>query len=138
MKHNLRVLLTLTIIMQTMKGTAQQASKDSIEGIWKGTSLCQVKPSPCHDENVVYRISKAANGKIYSIQANKIVNGVEEDMGTLAGSYDEAQHILTVTIKDRQDRTNVWLFKVEGKKMHGTLTIDEKTLYRIIEVKKAD
>jgi len=121
-----------------MKGTAQQASKDSIEGIWKGTSLCQVKPSPCHDENVVYRISKAANGKIYSIQANKIVNGVEEDMGTLDGSYDEAQHILTVIIKDRQDRTNVWLFKIEGKKMHGTLTIDEKTLYRIIEVKKAD
>jgi hypothetical protein len=27
-------------------------------GTWKGTSICQVKNSPCHDEVVVYRISK--------------------------------------------------------------------------------
>jgi hypothetical protein len=31
-----------------------------------------------------------------------------------------------------------WLFKIDGTQMHGTLTIDEKTLYRIIEVTKAD
>jgi hypothetical protein len=28
------------------------------------------------------------------------------------------------------------LFKIDGKQMHGTLTIDEKTLYRIIEMRK--
>ncbi|HEV8503903.1 MAG TPA: hypothetical protein VGQ53_00835 [Chitinophagaceae bacterium] len=134
MKHILQLLLMFAIAGNC---TAQQ-TKDNIEGTWKGTSLCQVKPSPCHDENVVYHISKAASGKMYSMQANKIINGVEEGMGTLDGSYDETQHILTVTMKDKQDRTNVWLFKIDGKQMHGTLTVDEKTLFRVIEVKKAD
>ena len=136
MKH-FKILLMLALTYP-LQGRAQQTVKDSLEGTWKGTSLCQVKSSPCHDENVVYHISKAANGKIYSIQANKVINGVEEAMGTLDGSYDEAEHILTVTMKDRQDRTNLWLFKIDGKKMHGTLTIDAKTLFRIIELKKAD
>jgi len=35
----------------------------SIEGVWKGTSLCQIKDSPCHDETVVYHISKDSTGK---------------------------------------------------------------------------
>ena len=134
MKH-FYMLLTLLLVVSC---NAQQPSKDSIEGTWKGTSLCQVKPSACHDENVVYHISKAANGKSYSIQANKIVNGVEEDMGTLEASYDATQHILTTTIKDNQGRTSVWVFKIDGKQMHGTLTMDGKTLYRLIEVKKVD
>jgi hypothetical protein len=118
--------------------SAQQSNKDSIEGTWKGTSLCQVKSSPCHDENAIYHISKAANGKTYTMQMNKIVNGMEEEMGASDAVYDETKHTLTTTTKDRQGRTGVWLFKIDGNQMHGTLTIDAKTLYRVIEVKKAD
>jgi len=130
-------LLILTIIMQSVSCSAQVV-KDDIQGTWKGTSLCQVKSSPCHDENAIYHISKASNGKTYTMQMNKIVNGVEEEMGASEGIYDEAQHTLTTTTKDRQGRVGVWLFKIEGKQMHGTLTIDEKTLYRVIEVKKSE
>jgi hypothetical protein len=132
MKYILQMLVMLAIISHC---TAQQAD-DNIVGTWKGTSLCQVKPSACHDENVVYHISKAANAKTYSIQASKIVNGAEDDMGTLEASYDATQHTLTVTMKDNQGRTSVWLFKIDGKQMHGTLTMDGKTLYRVIELKK--
>ena len=132
MKQTLQMVLVLAIFSNC---TAQQ-TKDNIEGTWKGTSLCQVKSSPCHDENVVYHISKASKG--YSIQASKIINGAEDDMGTLDASYDETKHLLTVTMKDRQERTSVWVFKVDGKQMHGTLTVDEKTLYRLIELKKTD
>ena len=131
-------LLMPIAIIQAMNCSAQQTGKTSIEGIWKGTSLCQVKPSPCHDENVVYHISKTANGETYTIQMNKIVNGAEEEMGVSDAVYDEAKHILTSTMKNGQGRVGVWLFKIDDKQMHGTLTIDEKTLYRIIEVKKAD
>ena len=116
--------------------SAQGSVKALIEGTWKGTSLCQVKSSPCHDENVVYHISKVGNGKNYSIQASKIINGAEDDMGTLPASYNETQQTLTVTMKD--NRNSVWLFKIDGRQMHGTLTEDDKTLYRIIELKKAD
>src|SRR6187397_922772 len=57
-------------------------------GIWQGTSICQVKNSPCHDEAVVYHISKGNVADSFIIQANKIVNGVEEDMGTLHFNYN--------------------------------------------------
>jgi len=134
MKH-LNILLVLALT-HTLNCSAQHSAKDSIEGTWKGTSLCQVKSSPCHDENAVYHISKAANGKTYTIQANKIVNGSEEEMGSSDAVYDETKHTLTTTTKDRQGRVSVWLFKIEGKQMHGTLTLDDKILYRIIELKK--
>jgi hypothetical protein len=124
-------------IIKVTNCSARQTGKDNIEGTWKGTSLCQVKSSPCHDENVVYHISRATNGKIYTIQMNKIVNGAEEEMGGLRTLFiDETKHTLTSTTKNRQGRIGVWLFKIDGKQMHGTLTIDEKTLYRIIEMRK--
>lgn len=130
--------LMLVVITKAMDCCAQEAARDNIEGTWKGTSLCQVKPSPCHDENAVYHISKTSNGKNYTIQMNKIVNGAEEEMGASDAVYDEAKHTLTSIIKDRQGRAGVWFFKIDGNQMHGTLTIEGKTLYRIIEVKKAD
>jgi hypothetical protein len=34
------------------------AAADPVAGTWEGTSLCQIKPSPCHDEHVVYRFAK--------------------------------------------------------------------------------
>lgn len=131
-------ILLMLALTHAVDCDAQRSTKDTIEGTWKGTSLCQVKTSPCHDENAIYHISKAANGKTYTMQMNKIVNGVEEEMGSSDGVYDEAKHTLTTITKDRQGRAAVWLFKIEGKQMHGTLTIDEKVLYRVIEVKRTD
>jgi len=60
----------------------------SLVGDWKGTSLCQVKNSPCHDENVVYHISKICSGDSYQIDASKIIDGKENDMGTLNFSFN--------------------------------------------------
>jgi len=136
MKHF--YMLPMLALIHAADCSAQGSTKDNIEGTWKGTSLCQVKSSPCHDENAIYHISKAANGETYTMQMNKIVNGVEEEMGASEGVYNETKHTLTTVTKDRQGRAAVWLFKVEGKQMHGTLTIDDKTLYRVIEVRKVD
>ena len=129
-------MFALSAILQHFAGYAQQTTSDKIEGIWKGTSLCQVKPSACHDENVVYHISKKS-ANVYTIQANKIVNGAEVDMGTFDSVvYNEAKQTLTFIMKDRQGRSNVWLFKLDGMQMHGTLT-QENTLFRIVELKKS-
>ena len=129
-------MFALSAILQQLPGYAQQTTADKIEGIWKGTSLCQAKPSACHDENVVYHISKKS-ANVYTIQANKIVNGAEADMGTFDPVvYDETKQTLTFTMKDRQGRNNVWLFKLDGMQMHGTLT-QENTLFRIVELKKS-
>ena len=129
-------MFALSAILQHFAGYAQQTTSDKIEGIWKGTSLCKVKPSACHDENVVYHISKKS-ANVYTIQANKIVNGAEVDMGTFDSVvYDETKQTLTFIMKDRQGRSNVWLFKLDGMQMHGTLT-QETTLFRIVELKKS-
>ena len=108
----LYTMFSFSAILQHLPAYAQQTA-DKIEGIWKGTSLCQVKPSACHDENVVYHISKKS-ANLYTIQANKIVNGAEVDMGTFDPVvYDETKQTLTFTMKDHQGRSNVWLFNLK-------------------------
>jgi len=137
MKTFLYTTFALSAILQHLPGYAQQKTTDKIEGIWKGTSLCQVKQSACHDESVVYRISKKS-ANLYTMQASKIVNGAEDDMGTFDSVvYDESKQTLRFTMKDQQGRSAVWLFKVDGMQMHGTLTMNENTLFRIVELKKS-
>jgi hypothetical protein len=84
----------------------------------EGISICQVKQSSCHDENVVYHILKKSSS-VYTMQASKIVNGAEEDMSTLDSVvYDVTKQTLSFTIKDNQGRNAVWLFKLHGMQMH--------------------
>ena len=53
-------------------------------GDWSGASLCQVNPSPCHDENVVFRFSNPHEDKI-TVRADKIVDGKPVTMGSASG-----------------------------------------------------
>ena len=100
-------------------------------GIWTGTSLCTIKDSPCHDERVVYHITEPDAGGSLKIQADKIIDGKAEDMGTLDCTYAKADMTIVCEMKN-----GVWKFKVQGKRMDGTLTLSDKRLYRNISVKK--
>jgi hypothetical protein len=122
MKKNFFIAVCLFISLQSFSQVA---------GIWKGTSICQVKDSPCNDESVVYHISAGKSSDSFYIQANKIVNGVEEDMGTLGASYDSSKHLLTAHFS----KNDTWEFKLNGTQMDGTL-IYNKELYRIIKLRK--
>ena len=82
------LILLLSILFFGKTVTAQY-----FEGTWKGTSLCQIKNSPCHDEVVVYHISKDSTGKSYEVIANKIVDGKEDYMGTIPFTYDGKQKV---------------------------------------------
>src|SRR5512147_692634 len=85
-------------------------SSPTIAGDWEGSSLCTVPNSPCHDEHVIYHI-KATNSNDptkYAIDANKIVNGAEESMGTLQCSFTaEKNELYCDTVGD-------WRFKITG------------------------
>jgi len=98
-------------------------------GTWKGTSICQIKNSPCHDETVVYHISKSTGADNFNINASKIVNGVEEEMGILPFVYNEKTKQLTSTAH------GIWTFNVEGDKLEGTLFV-QGNLYRKIMLRK--
>jgi hypothetical protein len=122
------ILLTVVLIIGNL------AAAQSLEGNWKGTSLCQVKNSPCHDENVIYHISKKSGNNLYQIVANKIIEGKESDMGTLILSFDAEKQILYL----KNDVQKVkWEFKVIGNQMHGILISNGK-LFRIIDLKRED
>jgi hypothetical protein len=98
-------------------------------GTWNGTSICQLKNSPCHDETVVYHISKNRGADTFFINAGKIVNGVEEGMGILPFVYNKKTNQLTSTAY------GIWTFNLEGDKLEGTLLV-HGDLYRRIKVYK--
>jgi len=102
-------------------------------GDWRGTSLCQVHPSPCNDEQAAYHISAAGNG--FHMVMNKIVGGEEQGMGTLEASYDGPSATLAGTTHDRQGRPGEWRFVLAGDRLSGTLTVGG-IVYRRIEVRR--
>jgi len=119
------LLLFILIVGKTVRA-------QSFEGIWKGTSLCQIKNSPCHDEIVVYHISKDSTGKSYDMIANKIVDGKEAYMGTISFTYDNQQKVFVSVDSARNAR---WEFRITGNAMKGTLMY-KGDLYRVVDVKK--
>jgi len=123
------IFFSITICFIFLSNEVQsQTVLDSFVGTWKGTSLCQVKNSPCHDEIVVYYITKTSTDSC-SINGNKIVNGVEEYMGTLPCKFDKKTNTLM------SSAYGLWNFKLENGKLKGTL-INKNNLYRIIELSK--
>lgn len=119
---------TLSILLLIQSNSTAQ----SFEGQWKGTSICQVQHSPCHDEVVVYHISKDDTGSSYTVKANKVINNKEEEMGTLNFTFDDhRQSFLSVD----SARGVKWEFKLAGNTMKGTLVF-KGLLYRIVELIK--
>jgi len=126
----IKILLGFTFLLTLGKISIAQ----SLVGVWKGTSLCQIKNSSCHDENVVYHISKDSNVDSYQVDASKIIDGKENDMGTLTFSFDPKKKILFLVDSVKNIK---WEFKISGKEMHGTL-ISKGKLFRIVDLKKED
>ncbi len=123
-------MLLLTLLLTLGKILSAQ----SLSGTWKGTSVCQIKNSPCHDEIVVYYISENSDSNSYQVNASKIVDGKENNMGSLNFLFDPKRKVLFLidSVKEVQ-----WEFKITGKEMHGTL-ISKGKLYRIIDLKRED
>jgi hypothetical protein len=101
-------------------------------GDWKRTSLCQVKPSPCHDEVIVLRMSNPRNdsGKI-SVQADKIVDGSPVTMAISDWTYDAEKGQLTWTMPN-----GTWELNLAADQMNGTLKLPNGTIYRKVHVAK--
>ena len=104
-------------------------------GTWKGTSICQVKPSACNDEIAAYHISKGSLPNTYHIIGNKVVNGVEEYMGEYDYSFDAAKKILKSVVEKYK---MILTFHLKDDKLNGTLALlsDPNKPYRIIKLSK--
>ena len=103
------------------------ANRPSPIGVWRGTSLCLVRPSACNDEVVVYRITRMTSSDSLSMDARKIVNGQEEEMGVLACSAATSSASFTCTM-----RNGVWRFMIRGDSLVGELRLPDNTKFRDI------
>lgn len=110
------------------------AAPDPVSGTWEGTSLCQVKPSPCHDEHVIYRISLVGAGR-YRLDGYKVVNGKELFMGAIDFAFDAMRQQLHANISGARGSSTADL-KLSGKHLSGNMTLADGTLFRLIEVDK--
>jgi len=129
-KSTLLLSLILCLVSKSNQGQTSAIKIDTLlTGTWRGTSICQVKNSPCHDETVVYHISKNSALDTFYVNASKIVNGVEEEMGILPFIYNEKKNQFFSTAY------GIWTFNVEGTKLEGTLFVRGE-LYRKITVSK--
>src|SRR5438309_6072987 len=81
------------ILLANLLPVSNKSQQDPIVGTWKGSSICQVKNSPCHDESAIYHAVKA-EGNAYRFQMNKMVNGKEVEMGETVFTYDTDKQTL--------------------------------------------
>ena len=101
-------------------------------GVWRGTSLCLVHPSSCHDEVVVYRITSTKGTDSASMDARKIVNGREEEMGVLPCQLGAGRATVTCTMPN-----GVWRFTVRGDSLVGELRLPDNTKFRDVRAARS-
>jgi hypothetical protein len=107
---------------------------DSPIGTWRGQSTCLVKASACRDEDSVYRAAAVAKSETrVALEANKIVDGKEVNMGTSECSYSPATHLLNCPLPNG----NTVRFKLKGETLNGTMTLADGTRWRSIALRRS-
>lgn len=133
----LSVLITFFGVVSIL---AQDKSDDSkLFGDWTGESKCVGSNPYCHDEVVVYHISRSKTDPAkVAIVADKIVNNKPETMYGFDFDYDRKKQTLTAEFKiPRTGGKGIWFYHIDGDKMDGTLTIfPENEIGRRIKVTK--
>jgi hypothetical protein len=101
-------------------------------GVWRGTSVCLVRPSPCNDEIVVYRITHARSADSLTLDARKIVRGAEEEMGVLTCHFTLPDGPMTCAIP-----RGTWRFRVRNDSLVGELRLPDDTKFRDVRTVRA-
>ena len=111
---------------------SQQPAAITPVGIWRGTSVCLVRPSACNDEIVVYRISHTKVADSLTVDARKIVRGEEQEMGVLACRFTSPTGPLTCAIPQ-----GTWQFRVRNDSLVGELRLSDNTKFRDVRTIRA-
>lgn len=124
-------------------GSGTRASRRVIDdgsklvGNWTGESICIGNNPSCHDEKVIYRISRTSGepGKV-TIAADKIIDGKPELMYVLDFKYDGEKGTLVGEFQNARYH-GLWEYTVKGDLMEGTLSLlPDKKVVRRVKVKK--
>jgi hypothetical protein len=123
------LLLLLSVPVSSSAGT----DVHTLLGEWHGESLCQVKPSACNDEVVVYTISDPRPDPLrVKVQGDKIVEGERVTMGVDDWQYEPKTGTLTLKVP-----VGTWQVVFTGSHGDGTLVLNDGTLFRKMQLTKA-
>lgn len=111
---------------------SQQPAAVTPIGIWRGTSVCLVRPSACNDEIVVYRITRMKASDSLALDARKSIRGEEEEMGVLTCSFISPSGQLTCMMPQ-----GVWHFSVRADSLLGELRLRDNTKYRDVRAARS-
>ena len=111
---------------------SQQSTGATPVGIWRGTSVCLIRPSSCNDEVVVYRITHLKAADSVAVDARKIVGGEEQEMGVLTCHAVPPNGELTCTVQQ-----GVWHFRVRSDSLIGELRLRDNAKYRDVRAIRA-
>lgn len=115
------------------------AQEGEILGTWRGTSICVKEDwnSACNDEQVIYHVTRApSQPDSVAIDAQKLVDGEPEPMGTITVGYDSATKAWAGEWSNVRIHL-LWTFVVNGKALTGTLfLLPEHRVARNISAKK--
>lgn len=130
MRNHVACIAVAMLVASTAgaQGARRAPAAPSPVGTWRGTSICLVQPSPCHDESTVYRITPSGGGDSVAVDALKIVRGQEESMGVLSCGVSAAG-AAEVAIRCAM-RNGVWSFRVRGDSLVGELRLPDGTKFR--------
>src|SRR3954466_6873597 len=107
-------IIILAVASLLARGASAQSAAVTPVGIWRGTSLCLVRPSACNDETIVYRITQLKAADSVSIDGRKIVGGEEQEMGVLACRFTASNGQLTCIVPQ-----GTWRFSVSRDSLVG-------------------
>ena len=134
---SVRIPLTLAIASLLARSAgaqspSQQPAAMNPVGIWRGTSVCLVRPSACNDEIVVYRIAQTKAADSLTLDARKIVRGEEQEMGVLTCRFTSPNGPLTCAIP-----RGTWQFRVRNDSLVGELLLSNNTKFRDVRTTRA-
>ena len=127
-------IVALAAIFLLARGGFAQAAAAAANpvGVWRGTSVCLVRPSACKDEIAVYRITRVNASDSLSLDGRRMVNGQEVEMGVLRCSFATAGARITCTIPN-----GVWHFIVRGDSLTGELRLPDNTKSRQVNTARS-
>jgi hypothetical protein len=124
-------LVGLSTFAQVMAAQTTDGAA-SFVGTWRGVSVCQVRPSSCNDETVVYRITRMTARDSIAVDARKIIDAREQEMGVLTCQVDARGAVFTCTLPN-----GLWRFTARGDSLLGELRLTDGTRYRDVRTARS-
>ncbi len=133
MSHRTNFIIGLVVTLLARPALAQSPPvAPNPLGVWRGTSTCLIRPSACHDESVVYRITLGSVRDSLEMDGRKIVNGQEVEMGVLGclAAQSGAQVICVIP-------SGVWRFTIRGDSLVGELRSSDNSKTRDVRTARS-